>query len=44
MVNVFCLKFKSVFIHPLGKLGELKDKLREAEDEMVKALAGISAC
>lgn len=28
----------------LGKLGELKAKLREAEDEMVKALAGTCLC
>lgn len=41
---VLSLRFKSSFVHHLGKLGQLKDKLREAEDEMVKALAGIYLC
>jgi hypothetical protein len=33
-----------VYFCRLGKLGELKAKLREAEDEMVKALAGTCLC
>jgi hypothetical protein len=33
-----------IIIFRLGKLWELKAKLREAEDEMVKALAGTCLC